>query len=70
VYSIRQDVTFKIFTEGVVSDENGAVVYNLMQQDMKVLRAVMRLGWQVANPINIDREDIAGTFPFGVLQPA
>lgn len=68
-YSIRQDLTYKIFTEGVVSDDDGKVVYNLMQQDMVVMRAVLRIAWQVANPIDIDREYGTG-YPFAVLKPA
>ncbi|MDL2318076.1 phage major capsid protein [Eubacteriales bacterium OttesenSCG-928-A19] len=69
VYSIRQDMTFQIFDTGVISDEDGKVVYNLLQQDMVALRAVIRLAWQVANPIDIDRDYGTG-FPFAVLQPA
>lgn len=70
VYSIRQDMTFQIFDTGVISDDEGKVVYNLLQQDMIAMRAVMRIAWQVANPINIDRTDIEGTFPFAILKPS
>lgn len=52
VYSMRQDMTYKIFTEGVVTDAGGNVVFNLMQQDMAALRATMRLGVALPNPIN------------------
>ena len=69
VYSIRQDLTFKIFTEGVVQDHTGAIVYNLMQQDMIALRAVMRIGWQVPNPINRLQEVEANRYPFAALIP-
>ena len=74
VYSIRQDMTFKVFTEGVVNDDEGKVVYNLMTQDMVALRAVMRLAWQVANPIHIDRTGSdrkldPNAFPFAILRP-
>lgn len=44
VYSIRQDITFKLFTEGVVQNTDGTIAYNLMQNDMVALRAVMRMG--------------------------
>lgn len=70
VYSMRQDMTFQIFDTGVISDDDGKVVYNLLQQDMVALRAVMRLGWQVINPIDVDRQDIVNTFPFAVLTPS
>ena len=65
VYAIRQDMTFKIFTEGVIQDPNSKeIVYNLMQNDMVALRAVMRLGWEIANPVNAFNEDITNPFPF------
>lgn len=67
VLGIRQDMTFEIFTEGVISDESGNVVLNLMQQDSKALRVVMRLGWQVANPVTATNDDDDSRFPFGVL---
>ena len=69
VYSIRQDLTYKIFTEGVVQDAAGAIVYNLMQQDMVALRAVLRIGWQVPNPINRLQETEVDRYPFAALIP-
>lgn len=69
VYSIRQDMTFQIFDTGVISDEEGKIVYNLLQQDMVALRAVMRIAWQVANPVDIDRA-YGTSFPFAVLTAA
>ena len=48
---VRQDMTFKVFTEGVISDESGAVVLNLMQNDSVALRAVMRVGFALARPV-------------------
>lgn len=67
VYAIRQDMTFKIFTEGVIQDPNSKeIVYNLMQNDMVALRAVMRLGWEIANPVNAFNEEITNPFPFSV----
>ena len=66
VYSIRQDMSFKIFTEGVITDSTGAVVMNLMQQDMIALRVVMRCGWAVPNPIHA-LATRATRYPFAVL---
>ncbi|ATU21064.1 MULTISPECIES: phage major capsid protein [Bifidobacterium] len=51
VYGVRQDITFKIFEEGVISDKAGKIVYNAMQQDSKIMRVVMRVGFAVANPM-------------------
>ena len=41
---------------------------NLMQNDMVALRAVMRLGWEIPNPINSVQKDKAKRCPFAVLQ--
>lgn len=70
VYSIRQDITFKLFTEGVVQNTDGTIAYNLMQNDMVALRAVMRLGWEIPNPVNSLQKDKTKRFPFAVLTPA
>lgn len=71
VYAIRQDITFKIFTEGVIQDpSSGDIVYNLMQNDMVALRAVMRLGWEIPNPISAFNADNATRCPFSVYLPA
>lgn len=67
VYSIRQDITFKLFTEGVIQNTDGSIAYNLMQQDMVALRAVMRLGWEIPNPINAQAKDKTTRFPFAIL---
>lgn len=70
VYSIRQDIVFKVFTEGIVQDPSTkAIVYNLMQQDMIALRAVMRLGWEIPNPINSLQPDKTKRCPFAAYKP-
>ena len=70
VYSMRQDITFKLFTEGIVQNTDGSIAYNLMQNDMVALRAVMRLGWEIPNPINSVQKDKTKRCPFAVLKPA
>jgi len=67
VYSIRQDITYKLLTEAVVQDGAGNIVYNLAQQDMVALRAVMRLGWQLPNPANRIQPTKASRCQFSVL---
>lgn len=69
VYSVRQDIAYKVFTEGVIQDASGAIVFNLMQQDMAALRATMRLGWEVPNPINPLQETEVNRYPFAALIP-
>ena len=41
-----------------------------MQNDMVALRAVMRLGWEIPNPINSVQKDKTKRCPFAVLKPA
>lgn len=70
VYSIRQDLTYKVLTEAVIQDPSTKeIVYNLAQQDMIALRCVMRLGWAVPNPIN-SVNSTNTRFPFATLTPA
>lgn len=69
VYAMRQDVTYKILDQAVIQDGAGNIVYNLAQQDMVALRAVMRLAWQVPNPIN-RLDPTANRYPVAVLKPA
>ena len=69
VYAIRQDVTYKVLTEAVIQDpSNGDILYNLAQDDMVALRVVMRLGWEIPNPVNALNET-ATRFPFANLKP-
>lgn len=71
VYSIRQDVTYKLLTEATIIDPSTKeIVYSLAQQDMVALRAVMRLGWEIPNPINAFQPDEAKRSPFAVYAPA
>lgn len=70
VYAIRQDITFDVFNSGVVSDSDGKVVYNLMQNDMRAIRMVIRLGWNILNPVNALNPDGSTRFPFAVYAPA
>lgn len=69
VVGVRQDITFQMFSEGVISDEAGKIVINLMQQDTKALRVVMRVGYSVAMPANRLEPDRTKLFPAGVITP-
>lgn len=68
IIGMRQDITFKVFTEGVITDDAGVVLLNLMQQDSVAMRFVMRVGYALANPVS-PLADIADRFPFAVLTP-
>lgn len=67
VYSMRQDITYKLLDQAVIQDGAGNIVYNLAQQDMVALRAVMRLGFALPNPINRVNQTAATRFPFAAL---
>lgn len=69
VLGIRQDITFQLFTEGVISDDDGKVILNLMQQDSKALRLVFRVGFQVANPLTRLNSNAATRYPAAVITP-
>jgi HK97 family phage major capsid protein len=69
VWSLRQDITFKFLDQAALFNSNGDLVFSLPQQDMVALRAVMRLAWQLPNPINRVQPTEADRYPFGVLTP-
>lgn len=66
VYAIRQDLTVKLLDQAVIQDAEGNIVYNLAQQDMVALRFVMRLGWELPNPINALNPDASSRCPFSI----
>ena len=70
-YAIRQDVTYKILTEATIVDpSDNSIMYSLAQQDMVALRAVMRLGWEIPNPINAYNAANEHRCPFAVYAPS
>lgn len=66
---IRQDVTYTIHTDAVISDDSGNVVYNSMQQDSKIMRVVMRVGFAIANPLTYQNTTAARS-PFALVLDA
>lgn len=67
VYSMRQDITYKVLDQAVIQDGGGAIQFNLAQQDMVALRAVMRLGWALPNPVNRVQPVEANRYQFAIL---
>jgi hypothetical protein len=71
IIGIRRDISFKMFTEGVISDDTGKVILNLMQQDSVAMRMTMRLAYATVNPVTIMQPGSAITsrWPFGAVLP-
>lgn len=69
IIGMRQDISFKMFTEGVISDDTGKVILNLMQQDAVAMRMVMRLAYATVNPVTIMQpgQAITARWPFGTV---
>lgn len=68
VVGVRQDMTYKLITEGVITDAAGAIQFNLPQQDMVAMRLVFRAAYAVSNPINYQQGTEASRFPFAILR--
>lgn len=64
---MRQDISFKMFDQGIISNDAGQVVWNSMQQDGQAMRVVMRLAFATANPVTNLNASGATRYPFGVL---
>jgi HK97 family phage major capsid protein len=68
VIGVKSGIEYKLITEGVITDDQNNIVYNLPQQDMQALRLKFRIGWQVANTINNDNPDGSTRYPVGYLR--
>lgn len=66
-YSMRSDVAFEVFTEGVIQDASGKIIFNLLQQRMAAIMLTMRLGFAVPNAINRVNTNSATRYPFAYL---
>jgi HK97 family phage major capsid protein len=68
--AVRDDISMEMFDTGVVTDAGSppTIVYNIMQQDMVVLRVTARFAWAIPNPINRQQQTKASRYPFFVVQ--
>ena len=69
VVGVRQDLTYKLLDQAVITNATGAIVYNLPQQDMLALRVMARFAYAVAKPASRNASG-AGGFPFALLNSA
>jgi len=67
IVGMRQDITFKMFDQGIISDDTGKVIWNSMQQDGQAMRVVMRLAFATANPVTPLNTNSGTRYPFGCL---
>lgn len=71
IWAVRRDVTFKIVTEGVITNDATPPViqHNLMQEDLIALRVTFRMAWQLPNPVNRVNTNNNTRYPFAALVP-
>ncbi len=65
VVGIRSDITYDVYREGVISNAEGKVILNLMQQRHTALVVTARVGFQVANSLT----RLGEGYPAGVITP-
>lgn len=67
IFGVRQDMTFTMHTDAIISDDSGNVVFNAMQQDSKIMRVVGRFGFAIANPVTNLNSTKSTRSPFSLL---
>lgn len=67
LYAFRQDINFTIDGSAVIQDAAGNIVFNAFQQDGVALRAVMRLGFALPNPVTYMNPNDSTRCPFAIL---
>lgn len=73
IVGIRQDITFTKHESGIINDDSGVVLFNAMQQDATIWRAVFRVAWAVANPasrLGPNPGTPTGKYPFAAVVPS
>jgi len=68
VVGVKRGIEYKLITDGVITDDQGNIVYNLPQQDMQAIRLKFRIGWQVSNTVNNDNPDGSTRYPIGYIR--
>jgi HK97 family phage major capsid protein len=68
ILGVRRDITFTQHEDGIINDDDGAVVFNAMQQDSTIFRAVFRAAAAVARPVTRLEATEANRWPFAVLE--
>jgi hypothetical protein len=70
VLGIRQDMTYKVLDQAIITDDTGQVIYDLPQQDMIALRVVFRAAFATAQPVSRPVAGSGTPYPFSLLTSA
>lgn len=70
IVAIREDISWLVADQGVISDDAGKVILNLLQQDSVALRVTFRVAVQIAQPVTPEVGAKASRYPFAVVQGA
>jgi HK97 family phage major capsid protein len=69
ILGVRQDLAWRMLDQAVITDDTGAIIVNLPQQDATALRVVARFAFAIANPATHREAGASGTaLPFAVVQ--
>jgi len=68
IVAVRRDISYKVMTEGVLTDATGKVIFNLPQQGMAALMLTCRVAWASANPIT--RSNAVDPCPVAIVRTA
>ncbi|WP_433506760.1 phage major capsid protein [Pseudonocardia halophobica] len=64
---IRQDLTIDFSNSAVITDEDGNITNNMFQRDSTAMRAVMRVGYHLAQPVT---QSGTASVPVAIVNPA
>lgn len=68
---VRQEIKYKVFDQGVITDGAGSVIYSLMESDMVALRVTARFGFKVFADDTADGNTVSASseYPFSLIGP-
>lgn len=68
IIGVRSDIKYQILREATLYNADGTVMFALAQQDMVALRAVIRIAFQVPNPMTRMNQNTATRYPFAIAR--
>lgn len=67
ILGVRQDLAWRMLDQAVLTDQSGAIIMNLAQQNAVAMLVIARFGFAVANVVTYDQPNEASRWPWGVL---